>query len=214
MPSRLGSAEIIRQYFEELVLLDARFEALGAVCEGLEPRRAAPGFEGLARIVVGQMVSTASAAAIWARLRAFVDPFTPEQFLKLDPEAIRATGLTRGKLKCLLNAAEAIRSGALDLDAVERAEAEPAIAQLCTLKGIGRWTAEVYLLFAAGHPDIFPSGDLALQKAAMWAFGLEERPSSQHLAQIASAWSPYRGVAATALWRYYAARTHKQGAPL
>lgn len=214
LPSRLLSSEILAEHFKQLCLIDPRFLPLADLCLPLEPRRAEPGFEGLARIVVGQMVSTASAAAIWGRVRAFVDPFTPAHFLSLDPEAIRACGLTRGKLACLLGAAQALSTGALRLDEVEAQDAEHAITSLCALKGIGRWTAEVYLLFAAGHPDVFPCGDLALQKAVCWAFGLDARPDAAALSTMATAWSPYRGVAATALWRYYAIKTQSQGAPI
>lgn len=165
-------------------------------------RRHPAGFEGLARIVVGQQLSTASAAAIWQRTARAVDPFDAETLLALDDAALRAAGLSQGKMRTLRATASAIQSGALVLDAdVPDTELFDA---LIGVSGIGPWTANIYLLFCLGRTDGFASGDLALQAAAQRAFGLETRPSSLALTALAERWRPWRGVAAHLLWAFYA----------
>lgn len=168
-------------------------------------RRHAPGFEGLARIVVGQQLSTASAAAIWGRTSRAVTPFDAETLLAQDDATLRAAGLSQGKMRTLRAAASAIQSGALVLDAdVPDADLFDA---LIGVSGIGPWTADIYLLFCLGRPDGFASGDLALQIAAQQAFAFETRPSARELAELAERWRPWRGVAAHLLWAFYAHRS-------
>lgn len=214
LPSRIDTVETLALHLEALAARDPRLAPVIALCPGLVPRVAPKGFEGLARVIVGQMVSTQSGAAIWGRVRAFVDPFTPEQFLALGPDAVRACGLTRAKTATLLGLAKALANGTLDLDRIAQLPADEAIAALTALKGIGVWTAEVYLLFAEGHADVFPAGDLALQKAVAQALELAARPDAAALRALAEGWAPHRGVAATLFWHYYAETMQRQGSVL
>lgn len=174
-------------------------------------RRRAPGFEGLCAIVVSQQVSVASARAIEARLLGRFAPLDPAAIAAASDEALRACGLSAPKLRTLRACAEAILSGRLDLDALAQADAERAHAALTAVKGIGPWTADIYLLFCLGHPDAFPAGDLALQEAARLAFGLRTRPDPRRLEALARVWRPWRAVAARLLWSYYAVAKTREG---
>ncbi len=167
-------------------------------------RRHVSGFVGLAQVVVSQQLSTASANAIWKRTALAVDPFDAPNLLAMDVGTLRGAGLSVGKVRTLRAAAEAIASGALDL---ETPVADDELrASLLAITGIGPWTADIYTLFCLGHADGFASGDLALQVAAQRAFGLGTRPSAGELEQIAERWRPWRGVAARLLWSFYAHR--------
>ncbi|MFC1458376.1 DNA-3-methyladenine glycosylase family protein [Microvirga arabica] len=183
--------------------------------EGIVPqlRKRPPGFEGLAWIVVGQQVSTASATAIWGRLRAILEPATPEAFLRLSDESLRTAGLSAGKVRTLRAVATEIVEGRLPLHELHSHPADEAHSLLTRVKGIGPWTADVYLLFCLGYPDAFPSGDLAVQEAARLAYGLEQRPDAKALNVLAERWRPWRGVAAKVLWAYYRAAKAREGAP-
>ncbi len=183
--------------------------------EGITPqlRKRPPGFEGLAWIVVGQQVSTASASAIWGRLRTILEPATPEIFRRLSDEDLRTAGLSSGKVRTLRAVAADILEGRLPLDELHNLPADEAHSLLTRVKGIGPWTADVYLLFCLGHPDAFPSGDLAVQEAARLAYGLEQRPDAKALDALAERWRPWRGVAAKVLWAYYRAIKAREGAP-
>ena len=199
--------------------LDALTEAdpvmAGLAAQGVVPqlRKRPPGFEGLAWIVVGQQVSTASATAIWNRLRQRLEPATPEVFLRLSDEDLRVAGLSAGKVRTLRAVATDIVEGRLPLDRLPDLSADEAHDLLTRVKGIGPWTADVYLLFCLGHPDAFPSGDLAVQEAARLAYGLERRPDAKTLTALAESWRPWRGVAAKVLWAYYRTVKAREGAP-
>ncbi|SON57956.1 DNA-3-methyladenine glycosylase [Hartmannibacter diazotrophicus] len=173
-------------------------EATGPVAIRYRP----PGFEGIARIIVAQQISVASAAAIWRKLEARLGGVTAPAFAGLSLEDMRACGLSAGKQRTLLAISEACASG-LDLEALAEAPPEEAIAALTALHGIGVWTAEIFLLFCARHADVFPAGDLALQVAVKDAFALEDRPKEKPMREIAALWSPWRGVAAKLFWAYY-----------
>lgn len=173
-------------------------------------RRLPTGYEGLAGIVVSQLVSRAAADAIWGRLKSLLGTVTPAAVLGRSVEELRGAGLSGAKERTLRILAEACEDG-LDLDRTATLAADEAIREMTALKGIGLWSAEVYLLFAAGHPDIFPSGDVALRTAAGEAFGLAERPTDKALRLISQAWRPERSIAARLLWAYYA-RRHKRDA--
>jgi DNA-3-methyladenine glycosylase II len=160
------------------------------------------GFEGLARIVVGQQLSLASAQAIWGRVQSAVRPMTPRAFLKLSDAELRAAGLSAGKVKTLRALSAAAVAG-LDFDKLAAASDEDVHEALTALPGIGPWTADIYLLFCLGRADAFAAGDLALQIAARAAMSLEDRPSRDELFAIAERWRPWRGVAAHLLWAYY-----------
>jgi DNA-3-methyladenine glycosylase II len=165
-------------------------------------RRHAAGFEGLARIIVGQQLSIASAEAIWSRLIVAVRPMTPEAFLSLGDEELRRAGLSRGKVRTLRAACSAIAEG-LDLEQLAHAPEDAVHAALTAVPGIGPWSADIFLLFCLGRADAFAGGDLALQTAAMSALDLNERPSREALTSIAERWRPWRGVAAHLLWADY-----------
>lgn len=186
-----------------LLRLDPRLADAARVAGPLPLRRTAPGFASLANIIVSQQVSKASADAIFGRLSAQEVLHETGLFLRSDPVALLGCGLSRPKLKTLLLVAAACEDGSLDLHHLCGLPADDAIATLSKTPGIGPWTAEVYLLFAAGHPDIFPGGDIALQNAFQMIFGLPDRPTAKKLAELTQAWSPHRGTASRLLWAYY-----------
>lgn len=168
------------------------------------PRHRPPGFASLARIIVGQQVSTASANSIWARLTHSVDPFTPETVVARSADELRMIGLSRQKAAYMLGLARALADGALDLDRVHAMDDEGAIAELTRLNGFGRWSAEIYLLFSLERPDVWPCGDLALQVGVQRLRRLRQRPDPRRMIKLAEPWRPYRGAAAHFLWHYYA----------
>lgn len=179
-------------------------------------RRGEAGYEGLAAIVVGQQVSTASAAAIFGRLKAALTrpgaaAFGAADLAKADDATLRVVGLSAGKVRTLRVLAEAVRAGQLPLDTLATFSAEEAAARLVAIRGIGPWTAESFLLFCLGHPDAWPSGDLALQEAARIALKLDARPGAVALMAIAERWRPHRAVAARLLWSYYRAVKRRDG---
>jgi DNA-3-methyladenine glycosylase II len=180
------------------VFLPLRSEAGGVPVRWLDS-----GFKGLVWVVTGQQISVAAGRAIFGRLELALGDITPETVAAATDEALRAAGYSAPKIRTLRALQEAALTGALDLAALEDQNAEEAIATLCAIKGIGPWTAEVYLLFAAGHPDIFPAADLALQEAARLAFTLDARPATRDLRAMSDAWSPWRSAAARLLWAYY-----------
>lgn len=173
------------------------------VAGALPDRSRRPGLKSLMMLIVEQQVSVASARAIWARVDAGTKPFSAQRFLDHDEDALRGFGLSRPKMVYCRALAQAVAEGDLPLRRLAAMSDEEAMAALTAVKGIGRWTAEVYLLFALQRPDIFPAGDLALQAAAQDLKGLPERPGERELVAMAEAWRPHRGVAARLLWRYY-----------
>lgn len=211
---RIETLDDIEKGLDALVVSDTRLLAIRSRSHALQLRRSLPGFESLASIIVAQQVSTASASAIWARLRQVISPLTPETYIAGGEEAWRLAGLSRPKQRTLLAVSQALAENALDLHGLCDLRAEDAIAQLTTIKGIGPWTAEVYLLFAAGHPDVFPAGDVALQAAVGHALSHETRPDALALRKLAEDWAPWRGVAARLFWAYYAAIKGREAAPL
>lgn len=191
---------------EGLAALRAADPALHRAMDAVERvplRRSTPDFEGLARIVIAQQVSVASAKAITARTIDTLGALEAHRFSETDDDALKACGLSRPKQRTLRAIADALP----DVDAFARLNAMHVAemeAELVTIKGVGPWTAQIYVLFCVGHADTMPAGDLALQKAAAWALGLEERMSTQALTERAESWSPWRGVAARLLWSYHA----------
>jgi DNA-3-methyladenine glycosylase II len=164
------------------------------------------GFKGLVWVVTGQQISVAAGRAIYNRFEAALGEITPETVAAAPDDVLRAAGYSAPKMRTLRALQEAALGGSLDLDALDGKSAEEAILSLCAIKGVGPWTAEVYLLFAAGHPDIFPAADLALQESARVAFALDARPSTKDLRAMSDAWSPWRSGAARLLWAYYRVR--------
>jgi DNA-3-methyladenine glycosylase II len=163
-----------------------------------------PGYATLLRTIVGQQVSVAAAASVWNKLEALLGAgCPPEQLLAQDFDALRGCGLSRQKQGYARSLAELVLSGALPLDALPDDD-EEAIAYLTQVKGIGRWSAEIYLLFAEGRPDIWPAGDLAVQEGVGRLLKLDARPSEKEIRVIAERWRPHRGAAAIFTWHIYA----------
>ncbi|SMQ86297.1 DNA-3-methyladenine glycosylase II [Devosia lucknowensis] len=185
-------------------------EAVGAVMPRVNPK----GFAGMAKVICGQQISVQSAAAIWGRFSVIEGALDPARYLDLTEETVRGSGFSRGKFLTLRAVAEAVAAGELDLEHIDALPGEEAVARLVALKGIGPWTAEVYLLFCAAHPDIFPAGDLALLKAAHHGLGLDARPTIKEMIGLAREWSPHRSAAALLFWRYFAALKQRESSLL
>jgi DNA-3-methyladenine glycosylase II len=196
-----------------LIELDPRLAPILAIAGPPPLRRREGGFAGLASIVVSQQLSTASAAAIWGRLVAMLDPLDAAAFLRVRAPRLKRAGLSAAKIRTLKSIASALKSGTLDLARLVDRTADEAHAALTALHGIGPWTADIYLLACLGHPDAWPAGDLALQEAARLAFALKTRPTSREMLPLAEPWRPWRGVAARVLWSYYRAVKGREAAP-
>lgn len=195
--------ESLRTAMEALSQQDSDIAEAYDAC-GLPPLRAMRAdFAGLVRAIAAQQLSNKAAAAILARLEEAVPEVTPRALLALDETRGRALGLSYQKIRYIHGIAKAVESGQLDFPALAEAPDEEVIAALTALKGVGTWTAEVFLLFAFQRPDVFPAQDLALQVAGGRLKGLEDRPSAPALREIAEDWRPYRSAAARFLWHYY-----------
>ena len=169
-------------------------------------RRRVGGFEGLFHMIVDQQVSVASAAAIWARVEAGLDgEVTPECVLATSIESLRSFGLSIQKATYGHEIARAHVDGRIDFDHLERLSDEEAIARLVAIKGVGKWTAETFLMFCEGRRDVFPGGDIALQEAMRWADDATLRPTEKQAYARAEIWRPHRSVAAHLLWGWYGA---------
>ena len=193
--------------------LNASLDALAAVEPGFaralgshgwpEPRLSEPGVAALMRTIVGQQVSVAAARSMWAKLAsAYGDPPDLEAILAATDDELRALGQSRQKSSYLRSLAGLVLAGELDLANLPTDD-EEAIALLTRIKGIGRWSAEIYLLFAEGRGDVWPAGDLAVQIEIGRLLGLPDRPSEKHLRELAEAWRPNRGAAAVLAWHSY-----------
>ena len=169
-------------------------------------RRRPDGFAQLLSAIVSQQVSVASAVAIWAKLEA-AGAVTPDAVLRFDQDGLRALGLSRQKARY----ACALAKAGIDYEALRQAPNDEVIKTLTGVTGIGVWTAEIYAMFSLGRADVFAPGDLALQESARMLFDLPERPKEKPLRQMAEAWSPWRSVAARALWAYYHVIKDREG---
>jgi DNA-3-methyladenine glycosylase II len=174
-------------------------------------RRREPGFAGLAHIICGQQLSTASASAIWTRLNAAFDPFDPDALRRARADRLGRLGLSAAKIKTLKALAREISSERLNLDVFANEDADAAHNTLTALHGIGPWTADVYLLFCLGHGDAWPAGDLAVQEAIKLGLGLKTRPTAKQMAPLAEPWRPLRGAAAHLWWSYYRVLKKREG---
>ncbi len=209
----IETTEDIAEGLAWLAKADKRLRPVIGAAGPLAPRRRAPGFAGLARVVIGQQVSVASADAIWQRFVAVFPEMTAEAVGGARIPRFRKAGLSAPKIRTLRAVAAACRDG-LDLDTLAALPADEAHGALTAVTGIGPWTADIYLLFCLGHPDIFPAGDRALQVAVADAFGLASPVDPQALAVMATRWSPWRSVAATLFWGYYSVRKKTAKLPL
>lgn len=194
---------------EGLQALATQHGAMRQLFSNLGPpplRRVTPGFTALARIIIGQQVSTHAAAAIWTRLK---DGHLVERcdISSATPDSLGELGVSRPKQAYLITIAQSD----FRFSTLQSRDDTAAYDALTALPGVGPWTAEVYLLTALGRADVFPAGDVALQEASKQVLGLTHRPTSQQMAQIATTWSPWRAVAARLLWAYYATSTGREG---
>lgn len=197
------TAEAIREGLDHIA---ARAPLMAGAIERVgypEPRIRSTGYRTLLRTIVGQQVSVSAAASVWNKLEALLgEDMPPQDLLDADFDALRACGLSRQKQGYARSLCELVVSGELDLDSLP-ADDEEAIAELVKIKGIGRWSAEIYLLFAEGRPDIWPAGDLAVQVGLGKLLGLTERPTEKETRALAEDWSPHRGAAAIFTWHCY-----------
>lgn len=189
---------------DALAAIEPRFADAIAATGYPEERIREPGYATLLRTIVGQQVSVAAAASVWNKLEALLGAECPaDKLVAQDFDALRACGLSRQKQGYARSLAEQVLSGELPLDALP-ADDEEAIAYLTKVKGIGRWSAEIYLLFAEGRVDIWPAGDLAVQEGVGRLLKMEARPSEKDIREIAEKWRPHRGAAAIFSWHIYA----------
>lgn len=189
----------------ELIARDPALERAHAQAPVFAWRSHKGGFEGLYEMIVGQQVSVASADAIWARVQAGLGDMTPERMLATPIEDLRAMGLSIQKATYGHEIARAHAEGRIDFDHLERLDDAEAVARLVAIKGVGRWTAETFLMFCEGRTDLFPAGDIALQEAVRWADRLEARPNERVTQARAEKWGPHRSTAAHLLWAWYGA---------
>ena len=203
------SVEQLRTALDALAKTEPAF-ATGLARVGYpEPRINPRGYATLLRTIVGQQVSVASAAAVWRKLESVVgDPTDPHVIAAASDEDLRAAGLSRQKASYARSLADEVTSGRLDLDNLPEDD-EEAIAALVRVKGIGRWSAEIYLLFAEGRTDIWPAGDLAVQIEIGRLLGHDARPSEKAIRALAEAWRPHRGALAIFTWHHYGAGVDK-----
>ena len=202
----------LRSGVEALLAQDPAAIGLMLQIGGPPPLRLqAPGFAGLVRIIVAQQVSVASAAAIMRRVAAGIVPLEPAAMLAASDADLRACGLSSPKMRALRALAAARAGRTLELDALAAMAPEDAHRALVAVKGIGPWTADVFLLFCLGHPDAWPAGDIALQEAARLMLKLKKRPDARALERIGERWRPWRGVAARMLWACYRAAKAREG---
>ena len=199
-----------RAGLDRLARLDADLARIEREAGALPWRVRQPGFAGLLNAIVGQQISNQAAAAIWRRLCALEACLEPAGFLKLDDDALRRAGFSRPKIGYGRAVAEAFEAGVLATDALAAQSDEAAVATISGVRGLGVWSAEIYLLFALQRPDAFPAGDLALQAAAADLKGLDARPTPKVLRALAEPWQPHRALAARLLWHWW---RHVTGRP-
>ena len=208
------SAEQLQRALDTLAEIEPAFaNSLGAI--GYPPPRIRDrGYQTLLRTIVGQQVSVAAADSVWAKLEKKVGAgLAPEAVAAASDELLREAGLSRQKASYAKSLAEHVTRGDLDLARLPEDD-EEAIAQMTAIRGIGRWSAEIYLLFAEGRGDVWPAGDLAVQIEVGKLMGLPERPSERETRRIAEAWRPHRGAAAIFTWHSYSARLSAAKAPV
>ncbi len=187
---------------DALAACEPAFAAALARCGYPAPRLREPGYATLLRTILGQQVSVLAADAVWRKLASIGDPGNPATVATASPEALRAAGFSRQKAGYARSLADEVTSGRLDLSALP-ADDEEAIVALVRVKGIGRWSAEIYLLFAEGRADVWPAGDLAVQIEIGRILGHADRPSEKLVRELAEAWRPHRGAAAIFAWHSY-----------
>jgi len=211
MPIHLNTQADLDQAVTALVQQDPRLKPILDLTGMPALRRREAGFAGLAAIVCGQQVSTASAAAIWGRVSAAFDPFHHDALRKARADRLGRLGLSAAKIKTVKNLARELAAERLNLDVLANEDADAAHNTLTKLHGIGPWTADVYLLFCLGHGDAWPAGDIAIQEAIKMGLGLKTRPTAKEMAPLAEPWRPLRGAAAHLWWSYYRVLKKREG---
>lgn len=207
----LNSQDDLEEAVHALVKQDPRLRPIFEMTGMPALRRREPGFAGLAHIVCGQQLSTASASAIWTRLSAAFDPFDPDALRRARADRLGRLGLSAAKIKTLKNLARELTAERLNIEVLANEDADAAHNTLTSLPGIGPWTADVYLLFCLGHGDAWPAGDLAVQEAVRMGLGLKNRPTAKEMAPLAEPWRPLRGAAAHLWWSYYRSIKKREG---
>lgn len=187
----------------ELAGADPALARIADTCGPPPRRRRKQGFATVALLILEQQVSFASARAVFARMADAAGAVTPDRVLALGEDGLKRAGLSRQKARYVHGLAHAVAGGALDFARIARADDEAARAALVALTGIGRWTADIYLLTALQRPDVWPAGDLALQTAVGEVLALDRRPAERAVVEIGERWRPWRSVAARLLWHYY-----------
>ncbi|MCK1708925.1 MULTISPECIES: DNA-3-methyladenine glycosylase 2 family protein [unclassified Bradyrhizobium] len=211
MTIHLETQSDLEEAVHALIKRDPRLKPVFEVAGMPALRRREPGFVGLAHIVCGQQLSTASAAAIWGRLSAAFDPFDHDAVRRARIDRLGRLGLSAAKIKTLKYLAREIMAERLNLDVLAEEDADAAHHTLISLPGIGPWTADVYLLFCLGHGDAWPAGDLAVQEGIRIGLGLKTRPTEKQMVPLAEPWRPLRGAAAHLWWSYYRAVKKREG---
>lgn len=199
-----------RRALEDLCRRDPHLASILTQAGPLPWRTRTPGFPGLLQAIVAQMISNQAAAAIWGRTRILPGALDPAGLMALPEDALRGAGFSRPKVAHARALATAFLNGTLDADKLAAMEDNEAIATIGSIKGLGRWTAEIYLLFALGRLDVFPSGDIALAAAAADLKKLPDRPKPAALRELSEQWRPARSLAARLLWHYW---RHVTGRP-
>jgi DNA-3-methyladenine glycosylase II len=211
MTFHLNTQTDLEDAIHALVKQDLRLKPIFELTGMPALRRREPGFAGLAHIVCGQQLSTASAAAIWGRISAAFDPFHHDALRRARADRLGRLGLSAAKIKTLKHIAREIAAERLNLDVLANEDADAAHTALTSLPGIGPWTADVYLLFCLGHGDAWPAGDLAVQEAIKIGLNLKTRPTAKEMIPLAEPWRPLRGAAAHLWWSYYRVLKKREG---
>ena len=204
----LTTPRAVKRELEHATLLDPGLQRLIDALGYPEPRTREPGFATLLRVIVSQQLSTHAAATIWRRMeRLCRGQVTHRKILNRDAAQLRQCGLSRQKVEYTRGLAQHVAHKTLDLEAISQLDTESVIAELLTVRGIGRWSAEIYAMFALGHNDLFPAADLALQVALQRYHSLNKRPDAKKTETLSKKWSPHRSSVALLMWKYYGAAT-------
>ncbi|MEE4238289.1 MAG: DNA-3-methyladenine glycosylase 2 family protein [Anderseniella sp.] len=199
----INTLDELEQAAVSLIRLDGRFAVLHERNGLPRLRTRQGGLEGLAWIVTGQLISARAAEAIWQRVSAALAPFEARQIAGLDIDEVAGLGLTRAKAQTIIDAAGAVRDGAFSFAALEAMDDAQAARALTNLRGIGRWSADIYLMTCLGRPDAWPAGDLAVRAGVQAFLGMPSLPAIAAMDGLASGWRPWRAVAARFLWDHY-----------
>lgn len=207
----INSLQDLERACAELIQLEPRFGELQARNGTPRLRTRPAGLEGLAWIVTGQLISAQAARAIWRRVHDVLHPFDAERLADLPVDEVAAAGLTKAKASCIIGVAQAVSEGSFSFDELAPLNDDAASARLMQLKGIGRWSADIYLMTCLGRSDAWPAGDLAVRAGLQSFLELDALPPVSHMDELARVWRPWRAVAARYLWDHYMAERGLKG---